>query len=160
MRGGFWPPALLCAALAFALAFAPARVRVPALVVLVVTAILINRVAFPPAWHELIFAGCWISVALTALAVHFKTMTTRTPAVMLAANTGLWAGAVTAIAGTPQDLARALPVALLAWPDGWLVTHRAGIAVKVLASWLIAVAILVAALPIVPTPGYMQDHME
>ncbi|MBC7506267.1 MAG: hypothetical protein H7267_11170 [Sandarakinorhabdus sp.] len=79
---------------------------------------------------------------------------------MLAANTGLWAGAVTAIAGTPQDLARALPVALLAWPAGWLVTHRAGIAVKVLASWLIAVAILVAALPIVPTPGYMQDHME
>ena len=79
---------------------------------------------------------------------------------LLAVNTGFWAGAVTAIAGSDRDLLRALPVALLAFPAGWLVAHRGALAIKVLASWLIAVAILVAALPMVPTPGYVQDHME
>jgi hypothetical protein len=150
----------LCAALAFALAFAPSRVRAPALVVLAVVALLFNRVSFPEGWHETIFAGCWISVIIAALSVHVRAIASLTPALLLAANTGVWAGAVIAIAGTPQDLTRALPVALLALPAGWIVANRAGIAIKVLASWLVAVAILVAALPIVPTPGYVQDHME
>lgn len=160
MRGGVWPPALLCAALGLALGFAPVRVRLPALLVLVGVAVAASRLTFPTAWHEAIFAGCWISVVLAALAVHRREMASLLPAVALAANTGLWAGSVVAIAGTDRDLAQALPVALLAFPAAWLVGHRGGIAVKVAASWLVAVAILVAALPMVATPGYVPDHME
>ena len=158
MRGGFWPPALLCAALAFALAFAPARMRVLALVVFVVLALVGSRIPFPDRWTEIIFAGCWFSVIVTALAVHIKAPAASS--IALAANAGLWAGTVTAVAGTPHDLVRALPTVLLAFPAAWLVANRAGIAIKVLASWLVAIAILVAALPMVPTPGYEQDHME
>lgn len=160
MRGGFWPPALLFAALAFALAFVPVRVRLPSLLALVVVAGLASKLSFPANWQEAIFIGCWTSVVLAALAVHRKHTAALVPAALLAANTGFWAGAVTAVAGTDHDLLTALPVVLLAWPAGWLVAHRSGLAIKVLASWLIAVAILVAALPMVTTPGYVQDHME
>ena len=154
------PPALLCAALALALGFAPARARLPALLALVMLAVIVNQMSFPAAAHEWIFAGCWLSTALTALTVHLRHPAAVWPAALVAANAGMWAGAVTAISGTGLDLARALPVALLAFPVAWLVAHKAGIAVKVVASWLLAVAILVAALPMVATPGYVQDHME
>ena len=160
MRGGFWPPALLCAALAFALAFAPVRVRLPALLALLVAAAVASRISFPAGWHEAIFAGVWASVVVAALAVHRREVGLLVPAMLLAANTGIWAGAVTAISGSDRDLLRALPIALLAFPAGWVVAHRGGLAIKVLASWLIAVAILVAALPMVATPGYAPDHME
>ena len=159
MRGGIWPAALLCAGLGLALAFMPARARVPALVVLAAAALLVNRIAFPAGWQEAIFAGTWISVVLAALAVHLP-RASMSAALALAANTGIWAGAVTAIAGTPADLIRALPLGLLAFPGAWLVAQRGGIAIKVVSSWLIAVAILVAALPMVQTPGYARDHAE
>ena len=159
MRGGFWPPALLCVALAFALAFSPPRLRLPAIVVSVVAALAMSQLTLPGDWQEVIFAGTWLSVIIAALAVHSP----RTPDALLlviAGNTGVWAGAVTAIAGTPKDLLRALPLVLLAYPGAWLVANRGAIAIKVAASWLVAIAILVAALSIVPTPGYVRDHVE
>jgi hypothetical protein len=46
-------------------------------------------------------------------------------------------------------------------PGAWLAAHPARIALKVAASWLIAVSVLAAAIPLTtPTPGYVQDHME
>lgn len=159
MRGGIWPPALLCAAMAFALAFAPRHLRLPAIVVIIVTALATSRLPVPTAWQEAIFAGTWLSVIIAALAVHFTRLQGNL-LLVLAGNSGIWAGAVTAIAGTPRDLLRALPLLLLAFPGAWLVANRGGIAIKVAASWLVAIAILVATLPIVPTPGYARDHLE
>lgn len=160
MRGGALPPALLCAGLAFALAFAPRGTAWPALVLLAVSAVTLSLLR----WHiispEIIFAGCWISVAATAALVHLPGGV-RTPlALALAGNAGLWAAGVVAISGTLTDLASALSAALLVLPAAWLVAHRGAIAVKVVSSWLVAVAILAATLPIVPTPGYAPDHME
>jgi len=132
MRGGALPPALLFVALVFALAFVPRRAVLPALVIAGLVALAAVFVPLPHSWTEVLFAGC----------------------------AGLWAGATIAVAGAPVDLARALPVVLLVLPSRWLIGLRAGVAVKVAASWLIAVAILAATLPIVPTPGYVADHME
>ena len=160
MRGGALPPALLCAALAFALAFVPRQVILPALLALCAVAILVVLLPLKTISPELIFAGCWLSIVATAATVHIRWHFGMPVALLLGANAGLWAGAVVAISGIPTDLARALPVALLAFPAGWLVVNRGAIAVKVVASWLVAVAILAGTLPIVPTPGYVQDHME
>ena len=160
MRGGPLPPALLCAALAFALAFAPPRTRFPALIALCAVAIAAHFLPFHRISPEIVYAGCWISVALTAASVHLRGGRAAWFAPALGVNAGLWSGAVIAISGTALDLLRALPVALIVLPAAWLVAHRGGLAIKVVASWLIAVAILVAALPMVPTPGYVQDHME
>jgi hypothetical protein len=79
----------------------------------------------------------------------------------LAINAGLWAGLVIAVAGAPLDLAKALPWVLICLPAALIVEGRFQIAVKVVASWLIAVSFLAAALPATtPTPGYVGDHME
>ena len=160
MRGGALPPALLCAALAFALAFAPRRAVLPAVAALVVAGLAVVFAPVPKAWQEAVFAGCWISIIVTAASVHLPRGLALVPAVALGVNAGIWAGAVVALGGVPLDLARALLAALLVLPAAWLVAHRGAIAVKVVSSWLVAVAILAATLPIVQTPGYVPDHME
>ena len=142
MRGGALPAALLCAALAFALAFAPRRALVPALAAMAVAAFAATLLPLPKAWTEAIFLGCWASVLLAAAAVHLRRGIDLPLAVGLGVNTGVWAGATILVVGVPGDLLRALPVALLALPGQWLVQHRGGIAIKVAASWLIAVAVL------------------
>ena len=84
------------------------------------------------------------------------------PAVFLvaAANVGLWAGLVTSVAGKGRDLAIAVPCILLMFVGRPIVVRGWGIGVKVVASWLTAVAILATMVSLTPTPGYVQDHME
>lgn len=160
MRGGALPPALLCAVLGLLLAYAPRRAIAPALVALAVIAGLVVLVGVPARLEEIAFLGCWLSVLATAGALHFKGGPGRWTAFGLGANAGLWVGAVVAIAGEPLDLAIALPVSLLVFPAIWVLTTPARLAVKIVASWLAAVAILAAAVPLTPTPGYEPDHMS
>lgn len=159
MRGGALPPALLLAALAFALAFAPRRGLLPALAAAIAGALAGSAVALPLS-EDAVFLGAWASVIVTALAVHLPRGAPLPLAVALAINAGFWAGATVAIAGSPRDLGVAALATLLIVPARALAAGRAAIAVKVVASWLVAVALLAATLPIVPTPGYKADHME
>lgn len=160
MRGGALPAALLFAALAFALAFAPRRVLFAAVIAASLAAIACSLMPLPEIWREWVFAGCWASVAITAAMVHLPGGVGSPLSIVLAINAGIWAGATLVIAGLPLDLLRALPVLLLVLPAAWLAQGRGAIAIKVIASWLIAVAILAAALALVPTPGYAPDHMQ
>lgn len=160
MRGGLLPPALLAAAFGFALAFAPRGVRWPSLGVFVAAALGVRAARLPAAWEETIFLGLWTSAILTALLVHLPRGVPAPLALGAGANAGLWVGAVTGIAGGPRDLLLALPFALLFLPGAWLARRNLGIAVKVAASWVVAVAVLAAMLPLTPTPGYKPDHME
>ncbi len=161
MRGGALPPALLCAALGFALAFAPRRAHPPCFAALILPALAVAWLPVDPTWKDAAFMGCWASVVVTAASVHLPRGLGPRQALILALNTGVWAGAVIALAGAPLDLAKSLPWVLLCLPGGWLVASGRAIFLKVAASWLIAVAVLVATLPLVtPTPGYMPDHMD
>lgn len=160
MRGGALPPALLCAALGLALSFAPPKARWAGLVVLLGVAVAASLPTSAEHWREAIFLGCWASVILAAAAVHLPGGLGPRAALILAANGGLWTGLVIGAAGQPQDLAKALPAALLCLPGAWLAQGRRQVVLKVLSSWLIAVAILAASLPLVPTPGYQADHMD
>jgi len=97
----------------------------------------------------------------SAATVHLPKGLGPRAALALSINAGFWSGAVIALAGSQLDLLKALPCAFVLLPAAWLVSRRAPIAVKVVASWLIAVAILAATLQFLPvTPGYMPDHME
>ena len=52
-------------------------------------------------------------------------------------------------------------LALAVLPAVWIVDRRVLIALRVVASWLIAVAMLGAMLQFLPvTPGYLPDHIE
>lgn len=165
MRGGALPPALLCAALGLALAFAPRKAVPGSLLALVAVAaavvFLAPRIGSLVAWQEPVFIGCWTSIVLAAAAVHLPRGVGPRLALALAVNSGLWAGAVIAVGGARLDLLKALPWSLLALPGGWVVARRRGVVLKVMASWLIAVAVLAAALPATTrTPGYKPDHMD
>jgi hypothetical protein len=161
VRGGALPPALLAAALGFALAFAPRRARAPAVLTFAAVAVLVSFWRPDPGWADPIFYACWGSVVVTALAVHAPNGPDLKLALALALNAGVWAGATVAVAGARLDLAKALPLVLICLPAAWLIGRRLQLAIKVVASWLIAVSLLGAALPATtPTPGYAGDHME
>lgn len=160
MRGGALPPALLSAALGLALAYAPPRVRYAGVLVLWIAAPLAALVSLAPHWSEAVFLACWAGVILAAASVHVPRGLNPRLAIALALVIAGLAGAVTAAAGTGPTLLLALPWVLLTIPAAWLIAHGRGIAVKIVSSWLIAIALLSAALPLTPTPGYEPDHLE
>lgn len=156
------PPALLFVALGLALAFAPRRSTwLFGLVSLLVTLAALTFVPVPRAWLEFVFLACWISVIVAAASVHLKRELTPRIAVSLSINTGVWASAVVSLSGAPLDLIKALPCILIAIPGSWMVARHASVAVKVVSSWVIAIAVLAAVLQLLPvTPGYLPDHLE
>ena len=161
MRGGALPPALLCAAVGLALAFAPRRALLPSLVTLTMTTVVLAALPIPREWVEGVFLGCWASVAATAAAVHLPRGMTVSGAAGLSFNAGLWSGAEVALAGSRLDIPKALVCVLLLFPAAFVVEWRAPIIVKVVASWLVAVAILAATLQFLSvTPGYLPDHLD
>lgn len=146
--------AALCAALGFALGYAHPGALGPGLAILVFTAVMGS---FAP-HTDLVSLACWISVIATAASVHLPAGVGRPLALVLAANAGVWSGAVVGLDRT--GLLAAMPFALISLPSAWLVANRKQIAVKVVASWLVAVAVLAAGLPILSTPASAPDHME
>jgi len=161
MRSAALAAAMICGTLGLALAFAPRRARWLCLIVLATNAVAFTGIGSPDSWREAIFLCSWISVVLAAGATYLPRGIDTRIAFALSLNAGAWTGAVIAVAGSPIDLAKALPCAAVAWPAVWLAEHRASIAVKVVSSWLIAIAALAAMLHVVPvTPGYLPDHLE
>jgi hypothetical protein len=161
VRGGALPPALLAAALGLSLAFAPRGGRAIGLVLFAGTATAVSFVPLPGGALEGVFAGCWASVILTAASVHAGSILGKGLALFLAVNAGIWTGAVIGMAGAPGDLVKALPWVLAAFPAARIATTRRAIALKIVSSWLIAVAALAALLPFLPaTPGYLPDHLD
>ena len=159
MRGGTLPAALIFAALGFALSFAPRRVRAPALLVAASAAVVLAQVPIDGSHAEYIYFACWVSVVIAAASVHLLGGLLERAAMILALGCGAAAGAVIGLTGNLLDLAAAASAALVIVPAGWLVGRGSAIAVKVVSSWLIAIAMLAAALPLTPTPGYAPDHM-
>ena len=160
MRDGALPAALLCAALGLLLAYAPRKALAPAALALVIFALVVFAVGIPVRWEEAAFFGCWASIVVMAASIHIRGGPGFAWPVVLAANAGVWAGAVLSVAGRSTDLAIALPWILLVVPALWVRKTRIGLAIKIIASWLGAVAILAAAIPLTPTPGYAPDHRE
>jgi len=161
MRGGVVPPTLLFAALGLALAFAPRRAWTPGLLALIATLGAFTFLPVPQTWLEGIFLGCWISVIATAASVHLVHGLSRCAALSLSVNTGVWASAVVSVSGSRLDLLKALPWVLMFLPAAWVAARHGAIPLKVVSSWIIAIAVLAATLQLLPvTPGYLPDHME
>jgi hypothetical protein len=155
------PPALLFLALGLALAFAPRRAWAPSLLVLLATLGAGIFVRVPQRWLEGVYFACWVSVIATAASVHMVRGLSARAAVALSINAAVWASAVVTLSGSKLDLLRALPCVLVFLPASWVVSRFASIPVKVVSSWIIAVAVLAATLQLLPvTPGYLPDHLE
>ncbi len=160
MRGGFLPPALLCLALGLALAFVPRRTALASAALAAVIALAVWLVPFPATLVEPVFVGLWVSVIVTAGLVYWPGSLPPKLPFFAAINAGLWIGAVCAVAASGGVLALALPLIFLAIAARLLVERGWSIALKIGASWLIAVATLAAMVSLTPTPGYAPDHMD
>jgi hypothetical protein len=126
-----------------------------------VTATVVAVSPIPRGWLDCVFFGCWLSVAASAATVHLRGGLNAPAALALSLNSGLWSGAVVALAGSHLDLLKALPCVFALFPAAVSVRLRIPIVVKVVSSWLIAMAILAATLQFLPvTPGYMPDHLD
>lgn len=159
MRGGILPPALLFAALGLALSLASARAALIGALAAAAAALAIYWIGVPAAWIEIIFVGCWLSVMGTAALTYLPILPNRA-AIAAAVNVGVWAGAVSAVSGSLAKLMLAVPCVAIAVIGRLLAKRGWTVALRVAASWLIAVSVLVAMLPLIPTPGYAPDHMD
>lgn len=161
MSNGTLAAALLCSATGLALAAAPRPARMPGFFALALAATGAAFAPIPSGWSGGVFLGCWISVAGSAATVHWRGGLGWRWAVALSLNAGIWSGAAAALAGSRLDLLSALACAMLWLAAASLAWPRAPIAVKVVSSWLIAVAMLAAILPFASvTPAYLPDHLE
>ena len=161
MRGGVPVAMLLCAALGVALAFAPRRSWLPCLAWAMVASA--GGFAMQPARAsiDLVFLCGWLSVVACAASVHLPRGLSPRLALLLAIDAGLWSGALIAAEGRWLDLPAAWLCMLALLPAALAVHWRLPIVAKVISSWLIAIAVLAAALPYLPvTPGYLPDHLE
>lgn len=106
--------------------------------------------------REAAFLACWACVLANTAGVY---LTSPRICVLLACTSGLALGGLVDASGQPWLAACTVLVALVA-PLRRL-AHRVPVALKVLSSWLTAVALLAAFLQFVPlTPGYEPDHLE
>lgn len=161
-------PSLLCAAHGLALAFAPSRARRMGAALSAAAAIAmvaIDAYVIRPAWGPMAVEqgtqACWFGVVVCAASVYLPVAVSRRIAPLLAVCAGLCCGIVISGQGDAVGVLRALPWLLLSWPAAWLIDRGAAVAVKVVCSWLLAVAVLAATLAWLPvTPGYLPDHLE
>jgi hypothetical protein len=158
MTEGLLPASLTCVALGLALA----RER-PVRVLVAVTACVVGATAgsFLQPWAStsiVLPLAAWLSLALAAGAGLMRTGLPWPWTLPLALNGGLWAGSQ---AGASLELPLALAGLAAVAPARMLVAQGRGIAVRVVASWLVTIGVLNAAIPLTtPTPGYVRDHME
>jgi hypothetical protein len=162
VRDGAFPPALLFAAAGLALAFTRRTERAASLLALAASAAAASFMPIPRSWLEGVYLALWTSVITTAASVHFAAaLGRRSVALALSLNAGYWAGAVVHLSGSRAELLSALPCALIAFPASFIISRHSSVPVKVVSSWIIAVAVLVAALQLLAvTPGYLPDHLE
>jgi hypothetical protein len=158
VTGGVLAASLLAAAVGLATAFHPWRTAAAAALVCAVAAAAAAAVAAQtdPSWP--VRAAIWGSLALTAGAAILARRGVPGSALgLLALNAGAWGGAAV---GLRAELPAALASGLLAVPAALLVRRGQTLPIRIVASWLITIGVLNAAIPIlVPTPGYERDHL-
>lgn len=162
MTGAMVAAGLLLAVVAFALAFSALRMAIlsacGAGAVCLVTVALV-----PTQLFQWAFAGCWLSLIGTSLLVYFPVAQRRFVWVspVVAINGGLWAGTVIATEATSYDSLIVISVLILFLPARFLISMGWALVVKIITSWLLAVALLVGSIPLlVVHPGYLPDHRE
>ncbi len=160
MRDGALPAVLLC--LAFGMAICRQRVRdiAAAIVILVVVAIMASALVFPDA----LAAPTAIAAAALTVLVVFAVYSGRAFHPALAAGLGVAAGALigalTSFVGQASLLLFALPATLVAFPAAWLAHTGRAIALKVIASWILAVSLLSIGLTFAQGVSAGSDHLD
>ncbi len=109
---------------------------------------------------ELSVTALRISAIAAALSVYARQNGRTVASIPLSLISGFVIGSSAGSSGNLAMLALGLASMLIALPAR-LITHRIMVvARKVVASWIIAIALLSLGVSMVSTPGYRPDHME
>ena len=160
MNGGIVPSLLLCATVGLLLSFTTQRIAWIGFAGMAVTAWIVSLVTPPAGLANLIFIGVWVSIILTAGLTYLPIAVAQRWAIPFATNAGIMGGALASLSDRKGDLLWALPASLLFIPGRWIVARGYGLGIKIVASWMIAIALLSTFVSLTPTPGYKPDHME
>lgn len=160
MNGGILPLLLICATAGLALSLVGIRDSWLGIAAIIVSALAVSMFTIDPAASHIVFAGLFVSTILTAVLVYLPRSWPRHWAIPVAANAGGWAGALASLSAMHGALWLALPLSLLCLPGRMIDQRGLGIAVKVAASWMIAISSLALFVSLMPHPGYVPDHME
>jgi len=160
MNGGIIPSLLLCATIAMLLSFTTGRVAWFAIAGMTLMAAFIALFELPQSLAAAIFVGIWSTIIVAAAMTYFPPAVVQRLALPLAIVAGLGVGSLASISDRKGDLMLALPISLLFIPGRWIVVRGYGLANKIVASWMIAIAMLSTFVSLTPTPGYEPDHME
>lgn len=160
MNSGILPLVLLGLALGLALTSVSVETAWKTSVSAAAAALVVCFVPIPPRLSVAVEVGLWITTVLTATTVFLpKSWTTRLiwP---VAISAGVWLGAMASVGALRLPLLAALPLLLIFVPISMMGLQKSGIAMRVAASWMIAIGSLAVFVSMVPTPGYKQDHMQ
>lgn len=160
MNGGIVPSLLLGATIGLMLSFATRRIALTAIAGMAATAALVAWSALPASLTTAIFVGIWSTIIVAAGITFAPPALVQRLAIPMAIAAGAGAGALASVSGRKSDLLLAVPAGLLFVPGVWLVARGYGIGVKIVASWMLAIAMLSMFVSLTPTPGYQRDHME
>ena len=160
MNAGILPMLLLCATVGLLLSFGSQRVAWLGFVGLVASALILSLLTLPAEVSKQIFIGAWVSIIVTAAVTYLPPRLPSRWAIPLAINAGAWVGALASLSGRKHDLLLALPLSLIFVLGRWVVARGLALGVKVVASWMIAIATLSIFVSMTPTPGYEPDHMQ
>ena len=160
MRDGALPAVLLCLAFGMAICRQQRHNIALALIILAIGAAATSALVFP---DELAAPTAIASAALTVLFV-FAVYSGRAFHPALVAGLGVAAsaliGALTSFAGQASLLLIALPATLVAFPAAWLAHTGRAIALKVIASWILAVSLLSIGLTFAQGVSAGSDHLD
>jgi hypothetical protein len=127
------------------------------LVAVVAATVVLTGVQF---LSELAFTFCWANVLASAGTVVLAKQPPRLLGLVLAVATGLSTGLVAASTGGGLSLLEATPAVLILALTTLRQWKGLTLLVQIVGAWMLAVALLSAAIPLVVTPGYRSDHRE
>ncbi len=106
------------------------------------------------------FVGVFATVIAMGALTYFPSPVAQRWATPLAVAAGAGVGTMASASGRKSDLLLVLPLALLFIPGRWIVARGLDLGIKIVASWMIAVALLATFVSMTPVPGYEPDHKE
>ncbi len=159
MRDGTLPAGMALVLAALMLGYLPRRTALIGVIITALVAAVASLFPLSRAQGETMIVASCVMVAVDSLAVYWPGRASRPVVLGLSALTGLVAGLTLATASSLPMGYLALLALSTVLPASLAAHNGLGVAPRVVASWLVAVALLAAVLPFATShPGYVPDH--
>lgn len=160
MRDGALPAILLCVIAGMPLVNASRRAAATSVLLLLFAALTASALIVPFELRLAVVVLCWGLVIVGALGVLRARPLPVTVTILFATAAGLSTSAMTALVGQLSVLALSLPWVAVWIPATLLAGSGRAIIVKVLASWILAVALLSTGLTLSQGVNSGSDHLD